>query len=94
MQGIRIGVGVADGGGVALSKLLEQVGHAETAGFQSVWIPNIFSTDAMTLAALAREVTGSIEIGTAVVPTFSRHPFYMAQQALSTQAALDGRFVL
>ncbi len=94
MQGIRIGVGVADGGGVALPKLLEQVGQAETAGFQSVWIPNIFSTDAMTLAALAREVTGSIEIGTAVVPTFSRHPFYMAQQALSTQAALDGRFVL
>jgi F420-dependent oxidoreductase-like protein len=35
-----------------------------------------------------------IEFGTAVVPTYSRHPFYMAQQAMSTQAATGGRFVL
>jgi F420-dependent oxidoreductase-like protein len=93
MEQIRIGVSAGDPGGVALDDLLSQIREAEEAGFHSVWIPNIFGADAMTLAALAGGVTRRIEVGTAVVPTFSRHPFYAAQQALTTQAALDGRFV-
>jgi F420-dependent oxidoreductase-like protein len=35
-----------------------------------------------------------IELGTAVVPTFPRHPVVLAQQALTTQAATDGRLAL
>ncbi len=77
-----------------LESLLQKFRQVEADGFQSAWIPNIFSFDALTVAALAAGVTRSLEIGTAVVPTFSRHPFYMAQQALSTQAAAGGRFVL
>ena len=94
MRGIRIGVGVADPGGAALDALFGQIGAAEQAGFQSVWIANIFGVDAMTLAALGGRATSRIEIGTAVVPTYSRHPFYAAQQALTTQAACGGRFAL
>ncbi len=92
MKQIRIGVGIGSGNDV--ESLLGQLRRAEEDGFQSAWIPNIFGTDAMTLAALAGRETSSLEIGTAVVPTHSRHPFYMAQQALTTQAALGGRFVL
>src|SRR5262245_50117760 len=94
MRGIRIGVGVADPGGVALDALVGQIVAAEQAGFQSVWIPNIFAADAMTLAALGGRATKKVEIGTAVVPTYSRHPLYLAQQALTTQAACSGRFAL
>lgn len=94
MREIRIGVSVADGGGSELDDLLARFRRAEEAGFQNVWIPNIFGFDALTLAALGARETRTLEIGTAVVPTFSRHPLYMAQQALSTQAAADGRFVL
>ena len=94
MKEIRIGVGVADGGGSALDDLLDQIRRAEAAGFQSVWIANIFGFDALTLAALGGRETQTLELGTAVVPTHSRHPFFMAQQALSTQAATGGRFVL
>ena len=32
-----------------------------------------------------------IELGTAVVPTYPRHPWVMAQQALSTSAAINSR---
>jgi F420-dependent oxidoreductase-like protein len=71
-----------------------QIVAAEQAGFQSVWIPNIFAADAMTLAALGGRATAKLEIGTAVVPTHSRHPLYLAQQALTTQAASRGRFSL
>ena len=94
MKEIRIGVGVADAGRTPLDNLLGQVRSAEEAGFHSVWIPNIFGMDAMTLCALAGRETSRIELATAVVPTFSRHPLYAAQQAASTQAACEGRFVL
>ena len=40
-----------------------------------------------------REVP-DITLGTFVVPTYSRHPLYMAQQAMTTQAATGGRFIL
>lgn len=94
MQGIGIGIGIADGGRTPLDTLLGQIRSAEEAGFQSVWIPNIFGMDAMTLAALAGRETSRIELGTAVLPTYSRHPLYTAQQAATTQAACKGRFVL
>ncbi|HTF32681.1 MAG TPA: TIGR03564 family F420-dependent LLM class oxidoreductase [Myxococcota bacterium] len=98
MKGIRIGISLGDLGGegatAALEASVQQFSRAEAAGFKTAWVPNIFSFDAMTLLALAGSRTRSIELGTAVVPTFSRHPFYMAQQALSTAAATGGRFVL
>ena len=94
MKGIKIGLGIADGGGQKLEKLIEQFVAAEADGFAAAWVPNIFGHDALTLCALAGNATSRLEIGTAVVPTFSRHPLYMAQQALSTNAASGGRFLL
>lgn len=94
MRDLRIGIGIADAGGSDLDKLLASYERAEQEGFDVAWIPNIFGMDALTLAALAGRVTRTIEIGTAVVPTFSRHPVYMAQQAATTQAATGGRLLL
>ena len=65
-------------------------------GFASYWLAEhpTGGFDAMTvLAAIGRDVTG-IEMGTAVIPTFPRHPMVMAGQALTTQTALGGRFCL
>ena len=50
--------------------------------------------DAIVAAALCGRETSRIELGTAVVPTFPRHPVAMAQAALSAQAAARGRFAL
>jgi F420-dependent oxidoreductase-like protein len=48
----------------------------------------------MTAVALIGRETTRIELGTAVVPLQSRHPIALGQQALSVQAACDGRFRL
>ena len=48
----------------------------------------------MTACAVAGREVPDITLGTFVVPTYSRHPLYMAQQAMTTQAATGGRFVL
>ena len=60
-------------------------------GAHTFWSSQIFGHDALTvLAIVGREVPG-IELGTAVVPTYPRHPMMLAQQALSTQAAINSR---
>lgn len=96
MRGIRIGLGIVDSGANerSLGRVLEKIRAAETAGFQSVWIPNAFGLDALTVCAVAGRETETLELGAAVIPTHSRHPVYTAQQTLSTAAACGGRFVL
>lgn len=75
--------------------LVDNVVRAERSGFDSAWLPHIpWSLDAMVAAGVAAHVTERISIGTAVVPTYSRHPLAMAQQALSVQAVSRGRFHL
>ena len=68
--------------------------RAAADGFDSFWIAQVFGLDALTaLAVIGRQVP-DIELGTAVVPTYPRHPMMMAGQALTVQAATDDRLVL
>jgi F420-dependent oxidoreductase-like protein len=55
---------------------------------------NIFGMDALTALAVAGSQVPGIEVGTAVVPTYPRHPAALAQQARTVAAAVDGRLVL
>src|ERR1700748_581700 len=94
---MRLGVFIGDASGLRtdVDALLANAREAEDLGFATGWLPHIpWSLDALTAAALAGQVTSRIEIGTAVVPTYPRHPVSMAQQALSAQAACGGRAVL
>ncbi len=68
--------------------------RAESLGFSTLWIPNIFSWDAVTACALVGRETERIELGTAVVPTYPRHPMALAQQAVTAGIAAGGRFTL
>src|SRR4029450_1547057 len=63
-------------------------------GFRSAWRATFSSFDAMGALGIVGRETSRIELGTAVVPTYPRHPVAIAQQALTTQAASRGRFVL
>jgi F420-dependent oxidoreductase-like protein len=78
----------------ALDDLVSEIRGAAEAGFASAWVPQIFGLDALTaLAVVGREVPG-IDLGTSVVPTYPRHPIMLAGQALTTQAACNGRLTL
>jgi 5,10-methylenetetrahydromethanopterin reductase len=91
---MKIGLILGAGDGGTLDTLVAGIAGAETDGFATVWVPNIFSHDALTVLALAGRETSSIELGTAVVPTYPRHPHSMAQQAATANAAAGGRVVL
>ena len=75
--------------------MVDDARAADEAGFATAWIPQLPQDfDAMTAVALIGRETSRIELGTAVVPLQSRHPIALGQQALSVQAACDGRFRL
>ena len=90
--GLMLGDNSVERGSV--EALVAEVKRAEQDGFATAWFPQIFGIDAMTVLAVAGTQTSTIELGTAVVPTYPRHPVAMAQQALSVQAASNNRFAL
>jgi len=91
---MRIGIIIGASEGGDLDALVAEAKSLEEAGFASLWAANIFGLDAiMTMAIVGRE-TKRIELGTAVVPTYPRHPTAIAQQALTVSAASKGRFAL
>ena len=94
---MRIGVfiGEASGDRTSVEALLANARDAEQRGFTTGWVPHIpWSLDALTAVALAATVTTRLELATAVVPTFPRHPLALGQEALSVQAVAGGRFTL
>ena len=78
----------------SLDDLAGQLERAERAGFDTAWVPQIFGWDTLTALAVAGRATSRIELGTAVVPTYPRHPVMLAAQALTTNAAVGGRLAL
>ncbi len=92
---MRIGVMLgASGGDDSIDAVVRTARRVEQAGLDNLWMANIFSFDAIsTLSIVGREVP-RLRLGTAVTPTFPRHPTAIAQQALTAAAATGNRFVL
>ena len=77
-----------------LDVIVADVRSSEAAGFSSYWLAQTGLVDALQVLGLAGRVTSSIRLGTAVVPTWTRHPEVTAAGALTAQAAAGGRIVL
>ena len=90
--GIFAGDVVAGGGGI--DGVVASARAVEEQGFDSFWLPQIFSDDALTLLAVVGREVDRIELGTSVVPTYPRHPMMLAAQALTTNAISGGRLAL
>jgi F420-dependent oxidoreductase-like protein len=77
-----------------LRRTVTEVALAETEGVPSFWASQELGTDALTVLSVAAGCTSSIKLGTAITPMWTRHPFVVAQEALTLQAASGGRFTL
>lgn len=87
-------LGIFYGGAQDVDGHIQGAVDAENDGFDSVWYGQIFGPDVLTVIAMAGRRTSRIQFGTSVVPTYARHPTVMATQALTAQAATNGRFNL
>jgi F420-dependent oxidoreductase-like protein len=91
---MRIGIFGGDTAGRSIDVSVALAREAKEQGFISFWLPQIFGAEALTsLAIVGREVP-DIYLGTAVVPTYPRHPMVLAQQSLTLQNATNNRFIL
>ncbi len=92
---MRIGI---NGSGLLVRPSIEaSVEHARQAaeqGFPSYWLAQVGAMEALTLISLAAQRAPGIEFGTAVIPTYPRHPASLAGQAMTAQAATGNRLVL
>src|SRR6056297_994113 len=77
--------------------VMDPVGVATTAeelGYDSVWMPELWGSDAFVqLGVLARE-TEEIGLGTAIANVFSRSPAVIAMAAATVDRFADGRMIL
>ncbi len=91
---MRIGVYISTRDGCSIDEAVSRIQRAESQGFHTAWLGQLFDYDALTLLALAGRVTERIELGTWVVPSYPRHPSALASQALTVQAASGNRLTL
>ena len=67
---------------------------AEAAGFASYWVAQVGLIDALGLIGSHGDTGSPMEIGTAVISTWERHPHALAAQALTTQALVGDRLIV
>ncbi|HEY3707974.1 MAG TPA: TIGR03564 family F420-dependent LLM class oxidoreductase [Amycolatopsis sp.] len=93
-MGAVVKIGLYSARPQGLDAVVEEAAAAERLGLDSVFLPQLTSWDALTLAGLVGQRVPRIGLGTAVVRTFASHPLALAGQALTVQAALGGRLTL
>ena len=82
-QALRERIGLAIFGPDA-NAVVSSIVAAEAAGIQQIWMTQSTPLpDTLTIFAAAAMKTTHIRMGTAIVPTYPRHPLALAQQALT-----------
>lgn len=82
---MRIGLSA---GAASAERAIEQAVDAEAAGFHSLWYPGAVAGDPLVQMALAGRATERIELGTAVLQTYSCHPTLQASRIQAVAAAV------
>lgn len=95
---MRIGVFFPTKEHAPLDETVARMVEVASRGYSSVWLPQSFGFDALTVLALVgremRDADRPVELGTSVVPTYPRHPVALAAQALTVNAATGSRLLL
>ena len=90
--GMTVGLGLRSES--TMDSLASRVEALAAQGFATVWMPCGSGFDPLTALPVAGRATAGIELGTAIMPTWPRHPAALAQQALTADDALRGRLTL
>ena len=85
MHAMKIGL---NGGAATVDRMVEQAVQTEAEGFSSLWYPSAVGGDPLVAMALAGRATTTLELGTAVLQTYSSHPALMANRVLAVVNAM------
>jgi len=91
---MKLGLVLPYEGGLAFPEALEMTQRAEALGFDSVWVPEAWGTDAISILGALAARTARIRLGTGIVNVFSRTPALLGQTAATLDLISNGRFIL
>jgi alkanesulfonate monooxygenase SsuD/methylene tetrahydromethanopterin reductase-like flavin-dependent oxidoreductase (luciferase family) len=92
-MGSMVGVAFRDTG-LHLRDLLALARAADDCGYESIWVPEVGSRDAIVLASLYGSMTKDATVGTGVIPMHSRSVTSLALAVAAAAEATEGRFIL
>jgi F420-dependent oxidoreductase-like protein len=72
----------------------EQAADLEKAGIDVGWVAELYSFDAVSILGYLAAKTETMELGSAILPIYSRTPTLTAMTAAGLDAVSDGRFIL
>jgi 5,10-methylenetetrahydromethanopterin reductase len=80
----------------SIDAIVQDAQKAAADGFSSYWLAEhpTGGFDALTVLSVVGQKVADIELGTAIVPTFPRHPLVLAGQALTIRTAIGNRLTL
>jgi F420-dependent oxidoreductase-like protein len=91
---MKLGLNLPYEGSLAFSEAVELAQRAEALGYESVWMPEAYGTDAVSILGALAARTERIQLGTGIVNVFSRTPALLAQTAATLDLISGGRFIL
>jgi F420-dependent oxidoreductase-like protein len=91
---VKLGLFLPTETGVDLARIRTIAQRAEALGFESLWVPEAWGTDAISILGAVGAVTERVQLGTAIINIFSRSPALLAQTAATLDTLSGGRFTL
>jgi len=91
---MKLGLNLPYEGSLSFAEAVELAQRAEALGFESVWMPEAYGTDAVSILGALAARTERIRLGTGIVNVFSRTPALLAQTAATLDLISGGRFIL
>src|SRR6266850_3453628 len=90
----KISIGINWQGPLDYKVLLDKVQIADAVGVHSAWVPEAWGRDAFTTLAVLADHTKNIQLGTAIVNTYSRTPAALAQHFATLDELSGGRMII
>ncbi len=72
----------------------EQARRLEAAGVDCIWVPEAYGFDAVSLLGYLAASTGTVQLASGILNTYSRTPALLAQTAAGLDSLSGGRFSL
>lgn len=74
--------------------IAEEARSLEAAGLDVAWVPEAYSFDAVSILGYLAAVTERVELGSGILPVYTRTPTLTAMTAAGLDALSGGRFLL
>jgi F420-dependent oxidoreductase-like protein len=94
VSGDRLGFSLYPSRTVPVDAVVRLAQEAESLGYHSIWIPETWGIDAVSVLAVLAASTKRICLASGVFNVYSRTPAVIAQTAATLQTLSEGRFLL